>query len=76
MSKREKIIEKIRNNPTEARFSDLQKLLLEAGFEEKQPNIGSSHYTYRKPNTQKVTLKKKPKPGKAYALAVLRAIGE
>lgn len=76
MSKRQKLISKIKNNPGDARFQDLRKLLLDAGFEESQPRNGSSHRTYRKPNAQKVTLRKTGKPGKAYTLEVLDAIGE
>ncbi len=46
MSKKEKLIQKLRNNPTNVRFETLQSLLLYYGFIERTPKGGSSHYTY------------------------------
>lgn len=48
MSQKEKLIEKLKNNSNNVRFEVIQNLLLSLGFEEKQPNTGSSHYTYTK----------------------------
>lgn len=46
MSKREKLLKKLRNNPKNIKFETIQKLLLSFGFKERQPKGGSSHYTY------------------------------
>ncbi len=46
MTKREKRLEKIRNNPKNVRFEDLDQVLRDYGFERRQPGSGSSHYVY------------------------------
>ncbi|AFK87253.1 MULTISPECIES: hypothetical protein [Thermoanaerobacterium] len=46
MSKKEKLIEKIKNNPKTVRFEEIDKILLDVGFVRTQPSKGSSHYTY------------------------------
>ncbi|MEG6566499.1 type II toxin-antitoxin system HicA family toxin [Thermoanaerobacterium saccharolyticum] len=46
MSKKEKLIEKIKNNPKTVRFEEIDKILLDIGFVRTQPSKGSSHYTY------------------------------
>jgi len=46
MSQRDKLLEKIRNNPRQVRFEDLDSLLRQYGFARRQPRGGSSHYVY------------------------------
>jgi hypothetical protein len=46
MSKSEKLLEKIRNNPKVVSFEDLDKVLRECGFACRQAGSGSSHYVY------------------------------
>jgi hypothetical protein len=46
MSQRDKLLEKIRNNPRQVRFEDLDLLLKQYGFVCRQPRGGSSHYVY------------------------------
>jgi hypothetical protein len=46
MSKSEKFLEKIRNNPKAVSFDDLDKILRGRGFIRRQPRSGSSHYYY------------------------------
>ena len=46
MSKKDKLLQKIRNNPTNVRFETIQNIMLNYGFKETQPSGGSSHYTY------------------------------
>ena len=46
MSKRDKLLYKLKNNPNNVKFETLQNLLLHLGFRERQPKGGSSHYTY------------------------------
>ncbi|MCG9966873.1 toxin HicA [Pelotomaculum terephthalicicum JT] len=48
MSKLEKLLQKIKNNPKQVRFEELDKILTRAGFEKRQPKGGSSHYYYTK----------------------------
>ena len=44
MTRREKELERIRNNPTNVSFEDLDKLLRSYGFEPR--SHGGSHYVY------------------------------
>jgi hypothetical protein len=46
MSKREKLLERIRNNPRAVRFEDIDLLLTQYNFTPRQPRSGSSHYSY------------------------------
>lgn len=55
MSKREKLLEKIRNNPRNVRFDDLDSILIEYGFMRRQSQSGTSHYVY-KLNDQKIVV--------------------
>lgn len=48
MGRREKLFITIRNNPKNVRFEDVDRLLVWAGFECRQPKGGSSHFVYRK----------------------------
>ncbi|GEO27316.1 hypothetical protein AAC03nite_31010 [Alicyclobacillus acidoterrestris] len=46
MSQFEKLLEKIKNNPRDIRFEELEKLLRRLGFNIRQPRGGSSHYYF------------------------------
>lgn len=46
LTKREKLLQKIKNNPKAIKFEEIDKVLLSVGFERRQPSGGSSHYTY------------------------------
>jgi len=46
MAKKEKGLKRIRNNPKDVQFAELRKVLKDAGFNERQPKGGSSHYIY------------------------------
>ncbi|MCL2546135.1 MAG: toxin HicA [Oscillospiraceae bacterium] len=48
MSKRDKQLQAIRNNPKGVKFKAIQNILLNLGFKETVPRGGSSHYTYHK----------------------------
>ena len=48
MSKQDKLLQKIRNNPKNVRFETIQKILLSYDFTETAPGGGSSHYTYHR----------------------------
>lgn len=46
ISRKEKLIKKMKNNPKSIRFEELDKILNDVGFSCRQPKGGSSHYTY------------------------------
>ena len=46
MSKKAKLLERIGDNPRGAKFSEVQQLLKDVGFSERQPKGGSSHYAF------------------------------
>jgi len=48
LSKQDKLLQKIRNNPTNVKFETIQKIMLSYEFKETKPKGGSSHYTYHK----------------------------
>lgn len=48
LSKKDKQIQAIRNNPRNVRFDTLRNILLSHGFVESAPGGGSSHYTYHR----------------------------
>ena len=48
MSKKDKLLQDIRNNPKNVRFDVIRKILLGYGFKESSPKSGSSHYTFSK----------------------------
>jgi len=48
MSRQEKLLAKIRNNPKGVRFEELDLLLTWHGFERRQSRRGTSHYVYRR----------------------------
>jgi len=48
LSKLKKLLERIRNNPKNVRFEELDKILIHYGFTKRQSSGGSSHYYYTK----------------------------
>ena len=48
MSKLEKLLQRIKNNPKTVRFEEIEKVLLRHGFIESQSGGGSSHYIFKK----------------------------
>lgn len=52
--KQNKLIQKLQNNPNDAKFDDLKKLLENAGY--KMYNKGSSHFQFRKPGKDIITI--------------------
>ncbi|MGD9554990.1 MAG: type II toxin-antitoxin system HicA family toxin [Arcobacteraceae bacterium] len=74
MSKKEKLIHSMRNNPKDVSFEDLKKVLLDFGYEVE--NSGGSHWVFRKDNFETQVVPRK-KPIKAiYVIRALKAIGE
>lgn len=46
MTKKQKLLDKLKANPQKIRFEEIDKILLSVGFNKRQPRKGSSHYTY------------------------------
>lgn len=53
MSKKSKLLQKIRQNPKNVRFEDIDKILRWYGFESRQARRGTSHYVYTLTTQQK-----------------------
>lgn len=73
MSQKEKLIQKLKNNPNNVRFEVIQNLLLSLGFTENQPNTGSSHYTYVK-GMNVITIPRHKPLNKIYVKKVIKLI--
>lgn len=58
MSKWEKLISRIRSLSKDMRFNELQKVLESFGYTMCAPRSGSSHYTFRKPGCNPITIPK------------------
>ncbi|MBR3051206.1 MAG: toxin HicA [Selenomonadaceae bacterium] len=75
MSKLEKLLQRIKNNPKTVRFEELDKILSNAGYECAQPGRGSSHYTYRKPSNNPITIPyQRPFVNEVYVRKVIREL--
>ena len=46
MSRKQKLLDKIKSNPQKIRFEEVDKILISIGFNKRQPRGGSSHFTY------------------------------
>jgi predicted RNA binding protein YcfA (HicA-like mRNA interferase family) len=46
VTKKDKDLKRIKNNRKDVQFVNLRKVLVAAGFKERQPKGGSSHYIY------------------------------
>ena len=75
MSKREKLLAKIKNNPNNVRFETIQDILLFFGFKERQPSSGSSHYTYTYKSTI-ITIPRHKPLKKVYVTRVIQILEE
>jgi hypothetical protein len=60
LSKRDKQLDAIRNNPKNVKFETIQNILLNHGFIETAPGGGSSHYTFHKGIYRITIVKDKP----------------
>lgn len=74
MSSYEKLINDILEKSKNLRFDELEKVLVKMGYTAKQPRGGSSHYTFRKPGHQPITIPKKYPLNKAYIEMVAEVV--
>ena len=75
MSKREKRLRKIFQNPKTVSFKELDTVLKSFGFEVRQPGSGSSHYIYIKGDIQISVPFKRPYVKEVYVKRVLELVG-
>ena len=73
LSKKDKLLQAIKNNPKDVRFEDLKKLLISHGYEAN--NTGGSHWVFRKEGCNDEVIPYK-KPVKAYyVIRALKSLG-
>ena len=75
MTKWDKLIAKILTLSKDLRFDELRKVLESYGYEMHAPRGGSSHYTFRKPGCQPITIPKHEPIKKVY-VGMVRQIVE
>lgn len=75
MTKREKRVRKLFQNPKTVPFKELNRVLKDAGFSSRQPGSGSSHYIYTKGNIQISVPFRRPFVKEVYVKRVLELIG-
>jgi len=74
MSKLEKLLQNIRNNPKQVRFEELDRILSSEGFNRRQSGGGSSHYIYSKGSIRLTVPFRKPYILEAYIKLAIKAL--
>ena len=74
MSKWDKLLTKIGTLSKDLRFDELRKVLESFGYEMNTPRSGSSHYTFRKPDCQPITIPKHEPIKKVYVEMVKQIV--
>ena len=74
MSQFEKLLQRIHDLSKELRFDEVRKVLEAYGYTMTAPRSGSSHYTFRKPGCNPITIPKHEPIKKIYVLLVKEAI--
>lgn len=74
MTKWDKLIAKILTLSKDLRFNELRKVLESYGYEMHAPRGGSSHYTFRKPGCQPITIPKHEPIKKVYVEMVRQIV--
>lgn len=72
MGQREKLLEELRNNPKNARFEDLHRLLTLYGYDTR--SRGSTHFFYKRKGCHPVSVVYARPVGEIYVKRVLAAI--
>jgi hypothetical protein len=76
VTKRQKRLEQIRNNPKSVRFEDLNQVLIDFGFTRRQPRGGSSHYIYVRDKLRLTIPINRPHLREIYVKNVLKILAE
>ena len=74
MSKWDKLLSKIQTLSKDLQFNELRKVLESYGYVMNAPNNGSSHYTFRKPGCQPITIPKHEPIKKIYVKIVKQIV--
>lgn len=74
MSKFEKLINEILSLSKDLRFNELKKILEFYGYTMTSPKSGSSHYTFRKPGCNPITIPKHEPIKKIYVEMVKEVV--
>lgn len=74
MSQFEKLLQRIKSLSKDLRFDELRKVLETYGYTMTAPRSGSSHYTFRKPGCNPITIPKHEPIKKVYVLMVKEAV--
>ncbi len=74
MSRWEKLLQRILTLSRELRFDELRKVLEAYGYTMHAPRGGSSHYTFRKPGCQPITIPKHEPIKKVYVEMVRQVV--
>ena len=76
MSKWDKLINRVRSLSTDMRFAELRKILECYGYTINAPKSGSSHYTFRKPGKNPITIPKHEPIKRIYVEMVREVVEE
>jgi hypothetical protein len=76
VTKRQKRLERIRGNPKNVRFEELDQLLTDFGFSRRQPRGGSSHYIYVRDKVRLTIPMNRPHLREVYVRQVLKLLEE
>ena len=74
MSKWDKLLIRICTLSKDLRFNELRKVLESYGYKMNVPRSGSSHYTFRKPDCQPITIPKHEPIKKIYVEMVKQIV--
>lgn len=75
MSRKDKLIDSLKNSPKNIKFETLQGILMGLGFRERQPKGGSSHYTYIS-GEYRITIPRHQPVNEVYVKQVVKIIDE
>ena len=76
MSKWDKLLNKILSLSKDMRFQELKRVLEYYGYQMTAPSSGSSHYTFRKPGKNPITIPKHEPIKKIYVEMVRKIVEE
>ena len=76
MSRWDKLLSRILFLSKDMRFNELKKVLESYGYEMNAPKSGSSHYTFRKPGKNPITIPKHEPIKKIYVEMVREVVEE
>ena len=76
MSRWDKLLSRILSLSKDMRFNELKKVLASYGYEMNAPKSGSSHYTFRKPGKNPITIPKHETIKKIYVEMVREVVEE